>query len=149
MAPLRWLLHLLLFPCLLPAEGQGDLQHLKENLYMQDLHLRALDCDSLTDIQVNTMTDRYCENLRLQRADSVLKARCDRYEQGFTGEDAQAQLLAFRDLQDAWRTYRDTHCRPDCAEIRSNGAAANCMWCMRRITEVRIAELDLLLESER
>lgn len=134
-----------LFGLCISLHAQGDLGYLNTQTYLDRYRAHPFNCDSLTDDLVNTMTDRICANLRLQRSDSVLKVYYDSLAVELRKVGDDTLLIAFEDLQRSWRKYRDRHCDVQIGEIVGNGSAAGYMDEMRLLTEIRIEELRRLL----
>lgn len=135
---------LILFLLSTTCQAQGDLSYLKNLEYLRIYRAQPFNCDSLSNAQVNTMTDRICANLQLQRSDSILKVEYDRLLVEVERVGGDSLVTTFNDLQYAWRTFRDRHCKSVAPEITGNASATEWMNEMRRITDIRTAELRQL-----
>lgn len=131
------------------SHAQGDLVYLKQMEYLNLYRAHPFDCDSLGDDESTTLHDRICENLRLQRSDSLLKVYYDSLVVEIRKVDADSLLGAFDELQRAWREFRDRHSQVVGGDIVGNSSAAAVMFEMRKLTEIRIEELKRLLARYR
>lgn len=127
------------------VQAQGDLEYLKTQLYLDHYRTHPFNCDSLTDDLVNTLTDRICANLMLQRSDSLLKVSYDSLVVKLREVGDDTLVTAFENLQRSWRQYRNRHCDVQIGEIVGNGSAAAYMHEMRLLTDIRTEELKRLL----
>ncbi|MFZ1687658.1 MAG: lysozyme inhibitor LprI family protein [Flavobacteriales bacterium] len=127
------------------CSAQGDLSYLKDMDYLEFYRAQPFNCDSLGDEEATTLHDRICENLRLQRSDSLLNVYYDSLVVEIRKVDGDTLLGTFEELQRTWREFRDRHCRVLIGDIVSNGSAAAVMFEMRKLTEIRIEELKRLL----
>lgn len=131
------------------SHAQGDLDYLKDNVYLKHYYDRPFDCDTLRADGVSSLEDRICANLRLQRADSVLKVYHDSVRVEMLRYEGEVLVESFDLLQDAWRYFRDTHCNSLYGGYGTSTGAVLYMDEMRRLTEIRIAEMKGLLRVYR
>ena len=137
--------------------SQGDLDHLKKQSYLGLYNSHPFNCDSIGDDETTTLHDRICENLRLQRSDSMLRAYYDSVVVEIRKIDADTLLKRFEELQGSWREFRDEQCKYIVADVingsvvyydegvSNNSSAAAYMFEMRKLTDIRVEELKRLV----
>ncbi|MCB0705809.1 MAG: DUF1311 domain-containing protein [Saprospiraceae bacterium] len=126
--------------------GQGDLDYLKENLYLTEYYKNPFDCDGLPDDGIYSLDDRICANLKLQEADSTLSFYYNEIKIALLSIHNAQLIQSFETLQQSWRTYRDLHCDTLYGGYETHTGAVLYMTEMRRLTEVRIEEMKSLLD---
>ncbi|MCB0790545.1 MAG: DUF1311 domain-containing protein [Flavobacteriales bacterium] len=131
----------------LAANAQGDLQHLRNEPYLQGYYEHPVDLDSIPNDGSVTFYDRVRANLQLQEADSVLRTVHDQLRVRIIALHDDTLLRTFDDLQAAWRAYRDAHCRSTYGGYVTTTGAVMFMNEVRRLTELRTEEMRALLEA--
>lgn len=131
------------------AYTQGDIDNIKNQPYMK----LNIDCNCVTDSCVSSIRNRYCANLSFQKADSLLMVSHDSLlvlMRTFSSTETTSDSLAisFKKMQKEWRNYRQEHCKlfwsaPDC---NSNYCGTLYLKCMEYITEIRLEELNRMIE---
>ena len=129
----------------LSCSAQGDLGDLKKNFYLRPYWEKPFDCDSLPADGITTVEDRICANLRLQWADSTLGTLCEMVRTEIQRFQDDTLLARFDGLQAEWRAYRDRHCMTLHGGYVTSTGAVIYMDEMRRLTEIRIVEMEELL----
>lgn len=129
--------------------AQGDIDQIKNQPYMK----LNIDCSCDADSCVSSIRNRYCANLSFQITDSLLSVSYDSLlvlMRTFSSLETKSDSLAmsFIKMQKEWRNYRHEHCKcfwsdPDC---NSNYCGTLYLKCMQYLTEIRLEELNRLIE---
>ena len=125
--------------------AQGDLSYLKNNVYLDYYYEQPFDCNTYTEDGVNSIHDRICSNLQLQKTDSILKIYYDSVCVELGKFNSDSLILSFELLQENWRHYRNMHCDQLHGGYQTSLGAVLYMDEMRKITEIRIVEMKYLL----
>ena len=129
--------------------AQGHIDNIKTQPYLK----LNIDCDCEEDSCVSSIRNRFCANLSFQRMDSLLTNSYDsllNLMREFTSLESEDDSLSvsFIKMQDEWRNYRNIHCKqfwndPDC---NSNYCGTHFLKCMEYISELRLKDLERLIE---
>ncbi len=129
--------------------GQGDLNYLKKNSYLNEYYINPFDCDSLQEDGVTSIQDRICANLKLQETDSILKIYYDSVRAEIVVNNNDSLSQSFELLQKSWRQFRDIHCEALYGGYSTSAGAVIYMDEMKKLTKIRIEEMKGLLKIYR
>ena len=129
--------------------GQELREILKSQSYLEIYYKRPFDCfsDPLPDNLINTMTDRICANLKLQRSDSIVSLYKDSVRAEIMKMHNDTLLSTFDIAHKSWLKYRVEHSKALNTYMGSNTAAEAYMNELRLLTDIRINELKTILNS--
>ncbi|MEL6672048.1 MAG: lysozyme inhibitor LprI family protein [Bacteroidota bacterium] len=133
----------------LGLRAQPEYSHLAEQSYLKYYEAHPFDCANIPDSLFSTLSMRICANIKLREQDVILAGYVDSVRQQIGRWKDDTLLMEFEALQKAWRRYRD---RKASLIYQSYEGCGGChlrsihyMGTLRRMTEIRIEELQRLL----
>lgn len=121
------------------SQNHADSERLATLKYME--MTKGIDCENTTGTSIES---RICLNYKFQKIDSILNLRLVSYLNKIESDSLKSQIKTY---QEKWVLNRRLQSEIFSECLNSNALGINYLWSMINSTELRIQELELLIES--